>query len=76
MATIENLATLAGRIEATRKKRGLSCYAVDKLADLSFGHTASIEAGRRYRPNVDTVSKIAAVLEIDLGWLINGSFQE
>ena len=64
--------TLAERLRWARQKRGLSCAAVDEIADLSCGHTASIEAGRREDPSAMTVSKLAHALDVSVAWLING----
>jgi len=63
------------RVRWARERRGLSCAAVDEIADLSCGHTASIESGRRESPSVVTISKLACALRVDLVWLINGGKQ-
>lgn len=64
--------TIGERVRWAREKRGLSCAALDETADLSCGHTASIESGRRETPSVVTVSKLARALDVDVAWLING----
>ncbi len=64
--------TLAERVRWAREKRELSCAEVDEIADLSCGHTASVESGRRESPSVTTARKIAYALDIDIAWLING----
>ncbi len=64
--------TIAERVRWAREKRGLSCAALDEIADLSCGHAASIESGRRESPSAATVSKLAYALEVDIAWLING----
>jgi len=64
--------TIAERVRWAREKRGLSCAGLDEISDLSCGHTASIEAGRRETPSALTMSKLAGALKVDLAWLING----
>ncbi len=66
------MTTIGERLRWAREKRGLSCAAVDEIADLSCGHTAAIESGRREDPSAATVSKLAYALQADLAWLING----
>jgi len=63
---------ISERVRWAREKRGLSCAAVDEIANLSCGHTASIESGRREAPSAATMSKLAIALRVDLEWLING----
>ena len=67
--------TIGERLRWAREKRGLSCASLDEIADLSCGHTASIEGGRRETPIAVTVSKLASALNVDLTWLINGGKQ-
>ena len=64
--------TIGERVRWARKKRGYSCAALDAVAKLSCGHTASIESGRRETPSAATISKLATALRVDLAWLING----
>jgi transcriptional regulator with XRE-family HTH domain len=64
--------TIADRVKWAREQRGISCAAVDEIANLSCGHTASIEAGRREDPSSSTASKLAYALAVDLAWLIDG----
>lgn len=69
---MQSLATIGDRVKWTRNKRGLTCAAVDEIADLSCGHTASIEAGRRENPSAQTIGKLASALRVDAGWLLGG----
>ncbi len=67
--------TLAERLTWARNKRGLSRAALDKIADLSCGHSAKLELakpGKRDRPSAITVSKLAKALGVDAEWLVSG----
>lgn len=68
--------TLAERLRWARERQGLMRNALDEKAGLSEGHTALIERGERENPSVDTVSKLAVALGVDLGWLVNGGPQK
>jgi transcriptional regulator with XRE-family HTH domain len=69
------MTTIGERVKWAREKRKLSCAALDEIADLSCGHSASIESGRRETPSAATISKLAKALDVDLAWLINGGKQ-
>ncbi len=64
--------TVGERVAWARKMRKLSSAQLDEVADLSSGHSGSIERGRRESPSGATLSKLARALRVDLGWLING----
>lgn len=64
--------TLGERVRWARERRKLTCAAVDEIADLSCGHTAMVESGKRASPSASTVSKIAYALDVDLSWLVLG----
>ncbi len=64
--------TIGQRVVWARKARGLTQAELDEVADLSAGHTGSIERGRRESPSSATLSKLARALRVDLGWLIQG----
>ena len=64
--------TMSERLRWARVKRGLTCIALDAAAGLASGHTAMIESGRREDPSGSTCSKLAAALEVDVAWLLNG----
>jgi transcriptional regulator with XRE-family HTH domain len=64
---------MGARLAWARKVAGLATRDLDKLAGLTPGHTASIEAGRRPNPSVRTVLALARVLGVTCDWLIDGS---
>ncbi len=64
--------TIGERVKWVREKRGLSCAALDEIADLSCGHTASIESKRRENPSATTVSKLARALGVTPQWIMFG----
>lgn len=64
---------MAARLRWARDVAGLAGRDLDKLAGLTPGHTASIEAGRRANPRVGTVLALARVLGVTCDWLIDGS---
>jgi transcriptional regulator with XRE-family HTH domain len=65
--------TLPERLQWAREHAGLSARDLDKLADLTPGHTASVEVGRRASPSADTVRALARALGISTDWLIDGT---
>ncbi len=64
--------TIGARVAWARKQRKLTSAQLDEIADLTSGHSGSIERGRRESPSGVTLSKLARALRIDLAWLING----
>lgn len=64
--------TIAERVRWLRKRKGFTQAEVDKIADLSSGHTGAIERGRREQPSATTLTKIARAFSVDVGWLISG----
>lgn len=45
---------------------------LDKRAGLSAGYTWLLESGRRPRPELDTIGKLARALGVSIDWLANG----
>jgi len=72
MVLIRTMKTLAARLRWAREKRGLSCAELDEVADLTLGHTASVESKRIEVPSTATASKLARALDVEVGWLIEG----
>lgn len=64
--------TVGDRVAWARKRRKLTSAQLDEVADLSSGHSGSIERGRRESPSGATLAKIARALRVDLAWLIQG----
>ncbi len=64
--------TVGERVMWARTRLGMSRYALDKLAALSFGHVSKIERGDMKDPDTTTVIKIARALFVDASWLMFG----
>lgn len=67
---------LAERLREARLRAGLTARALDEKAEITSGHTALIESGRRESPAVETVRKLAAALGVSLDWLVTGAERE
>ncbi len=65
-------ATLASRLESARKAKGLSARKLSVSAGLAPALVGMIERGKVTNPHTDTLSRIAAVLEVSLQWLAEG----
>lgn len=68
--------TLAERLRWARGIAGLSARDLDELANLTAGHTSSIEAGRRANPSAETGRALARALGVSLDWLVDGTGAE
>ena len=64
--------TVGERVRWARERRGLTQAEVDETADLSCGHTGSIERGRRESPSTVTLTRLARALKVDVAWLTFG----
>lgn len=60
------------RIAVCRKRAGLSASRLSLEAGLARSHVAAIESGRNPRLTVETVEKLARVLNVRAGWLVDG----
>lgn len=67
---------LAERLREARERAGLSARALDEKAEITAGHTALIESGRRESPAVETIRKLAAALDVSIDWLVTGAERE
>lgn len=56
----------------SRKLGGVSAYKLDQLSELTPGHTAAIERGKRPNLEVRTAQRIARALGVSLDWLVSG----
>lgn len=72
---LDNMTTPIGKriARARALTDGLTAADWGSKAGLSRAIVSLIESGKREVPNVQTVSKLAAVLGLDLGWLIDGA---
>jgi transcriptional regulator with XRE-family HTH domain len=59
-------------IRALRQKRKLSQEKLARLTDISLNTLTKIESGFTKRPSIQTIHKIAKVLEVSLDELVEG----
>ena len=67
-----SIATFPGRLEARAYQRGLKPAALAELAGVSRSFIYDILRGRSKRPDRQTLALVAAVLKVDVDWLISG----
>ncbi len=67
-----SMKTVGERVRWARGRRGLTLAELDEVADLSAGHSGSIERGTRESPSARTVAKIAHALKVDAAWIMFG----
>ncbi len=60
----------SSKIKRIREKLGLSQEKLARLADVSNNTIINIEAGKQQNPTVDTIKKIAKVLNVSIEDLI------
>ena len=61
---------IADNLKKLRAKKGLSLEKVARLADLSLNTIVKVENGVNTNPTIDTLTKIAKVLEVGVDELI------
>lgn len=61
---------IADNLKKIRAGKGYSLEKVARLADLSLNTIVKIESGVNKNPTIDTLSKIAKALEVDVDDLI------
>ncbi len=71
-AMVHLMQTVGERIAWARKRRGLSCLALDRAAGITDGHTAKMEREGGGEPRLGTARKLAAVLGVEASWLLFG----
>ncbi len=57
------------RVKEARERKGLKATGLDKLAKIGRGAVSRIEAGKRLEVSMETLAKIAKVLDVTLDWL-------
>lgn len=57
-------------LKRIRNKKGYSLEKVARLADLSLNTIVKIESGVNQNPTIETLTKIASALEVDVNDLI------
>jgi transcriptional regulator with XRE-family HTH domain len=62
--------TLAQRLRAARRRRGLSREALASAAGMSYGAVVQVESGRRTDNKISTVIALADALEVPLDYLL------
>ncbi len=60
----------SSKIKQARKKLGLSQEKLARLADVSNNTIINIEAGKQQNPTIETLKKIAKVLNVPIEDLI------
>lgn len=61
---------IADNLKKIRAEKGYSLEKVARLADLSLNTVVKIESGVNKNPTIETLSKIAEALEVDVDDLI------
>lgn len=69
MSTIDQKASIGEMISKKRQENKLTQARVAKITGLSRNYISDIENGR-YTPSVDSLSKLAKCLNIDLNFLL------
>lgn len=64
------LFTIARNIRQKRKKLGLSQDKLSKLAGVAYNTIVKIESGENLNPTIETLTKIAEALNIDINELL------
>jgi len=62
--------SIANNVKRIRAEKGYSLEKVARLADLSLSTVVKVEDGTNQNPTIDTLSKIAKALEVDVDDLI------
>ena len=66
----KNLSKIGINIKKFRREKNYSLEKVSKLADISLNTVVKIESGINKNPTIETLSKIAKALEVNLDDLI------
>ncbi|MCK4520760.1 helix-turn-helix transcriptional regulator [Candidatus Parcubacteria bacterium] len=64
------LSTIAKNIKHYRKKLEISQDKLSKFADVAYNTIVKIESGENPNPTIETLTKIAKALKVDIGDLI------
>lgn len=62
--------SIASKVKKIRAEKGLSLEKVARLADLSLSTVVKIEDGTNQNPTINSLSKIAAALEVKVDDLL------
>jgi len=65
------MSNIANNLRKLRKTKGLSQERLARLANVANNTIVKIEAGKNKNPTLDTLKKIAKVLEVSVDELIN-----
>ena len=66
------MATIGERLRASRVARGMSIPELEKRSGVSNAQISRVENAKRGM-NVDTAISLARALDVDVGWLLEGS---
>ena len=61
---------ISGNLKKLRGKKGYSLEKIARLADLSLNTIVKVENGVNQNPTIETLTKIAKALEVDVDDLI------
>jgi transcriptional regulator with XRE-family HTH domain len=64
--------TISQRLRQARELGDLKARELDRLADISEGHTSLIESGARPHPESKTAMALAKTLGVSLDWFLLG----
>lgn len=64
------LSTIAKNIKYHRKRLGLSQDKLSKLAGVAYNTIVKIESGENQNPTIETLTKIAKALKVDISDLL------
>lgn len=65
-----NESTIANNIKKYRQKLGISQDRLSKIADVTYNTIIKVESGGSQNPTIDTLSKIAKALDVNVDDLI------
>lgn len=65
-----NLSNIGKNLKKLRAEKGISQDRLSKLADVSLNTIVTIEASTNGNPTIETMTKIAHALEVDINDLI------
>lgn len=65
-----NLSNIGKNLKKIRAQKGISQDRLSKLADLSLNTIVTMETGSNGNPTIETMTKIANALKIDINELI------
>ncbi len=65
-----NISNIGKNLKKIRAQKGISQDRLSKLADLSLNTIVTMETGSNGNPTIETMTKVATALEVDINDLI------